>query len=130
QGIELVMDIAEESVFVNCNISSMQRVALNLITNAVHAMQEAQERKLSLRLWCEGEDVMFSVSDSGCGMEPEIQEKIFDRHFTTKGDQGTGIGLSTVQKIIEAHNGRISLESEIGKGATFTVTLPAAQITD
>lgn len=130
QGIELVMDIAEELVFVNCNISSMQRVALNLITNAVHAIQGANEKKLTLRLWCEGEEVKFSVSDSGCGMEPEVQEKIFDRHFTTKGDHGTGIGLSTVQKIIEAHNGGISLESELGKGSTFTVTLPAAQITE
>ncbi|MDH4320951.1 MAG: hybrid sensor histidine kinase/response regulator [Desulfobulbaceae bacterium] len=123
-GIELVMDIADEPILVDCNFSGMQRVALNLITNAVHAMNESEIRKLTLRLWREGSEAKFSVGDTGIGLKPEIREKIFERHFTTKGEHGSGIGLATVKKIIDAHNGLITLESEEGKGAIFTVALP------
>ena len=127
-GIELVMDITDKAVLVECNFTGMQRVALNLITNAVHSMGTSSIRKLLLRLWVEGNEAKFSVGDTGDGMKPEIREKIFERHFTTKGDQGSGIGLATVQKIIEAHNGRILIDSEEGKGSTFTIVMPLAQI--
>lgn len=125
-GIELVLDIADETILVECNFTGMQRVALNLITNAVHAMSESSVRKLTLRLWREGGEAKFSVGDTGIGMKPEIREKIFERHFTTKGEHGSGIGLATVKKIIDAHNGLISLESEEGKGAIFTIAMPLA----
>jgi CheY-like chemotaxis protein len=70
---------------------------------------------------------VFSVSDTGSGIPAGIQEKIFDPFFTTKPvGQGTGLGLSTVLKIVEAHKGFVTVRSEDGKGATFRVHLPAA----
>ena len=125
-GIEVVMEIADEPVLVECNFSGMQRVALNLITNTIHAMEASAVKKITLRLRRDANEAKFSVADTGIGMTPEIREKIFERYFTTKGDRGSGLGLSTVWRIIETHNGRIFIESEEGKGAMFTVVLPIA----
>ena len=68
--------------------------------------------------------IKISITDSGNGIVPEEKEKIFEPFFTTK-ENGTGLGLSIVHKIIENHNGLIKVESELGRGSTFTVLLPA-----
>jgi signal transduction histidine kinase len=68
--------------------------------------------------------VKISITDSGNGITGQEKEKIFEPFFTTK-ENGTGLGLSIVHKIIENHNGVIKVESELGKGSTFTVFLPA-----
>jgi signal transduction histidine kinase len=68
--------------------------------------------------------VRISITDSGEGIPPKEKEKIFEPFFTTK-ERGTGLGLSIVHKIVENHNGVIKVESEIGKGSTFTIFLPA-----
>jgi signal transduction histidine kinase len=68
--------------------------------------------------------VRISIADSGQGIPPEEKEKIFEPFFTTK-EGGTGLGLSIVHKIIENHNGVIKVESDVGKGSTFTIFLPA-----
>ena len=66
----------------------------------------------------------ISIADSGNGIPPQEKEKIFEPFYTTK-EGGTGLGLSIVHKIIENHNGVIKVESEMGKGSTFTIFLPA-----
>ena len=72
--------------------------------------------------------VRIEISDTGKGIRPEHLGKIFDPGFTTKGvGVGTGLGLSIVYQIIQAHNGSITVKSELGKGTTFTILLPAAQ---
>ncbi len=68
--------------------------------------------------------VKVSITDSGNGIPQEEKEKIFEPFFTTK-ENGTGLGLSIVHKIIENHNGLIKVESELGRGSTFTIFLPA-----
>ena len=68
--------------------------------------------------------VKISIADSGGGIPPEEKDKIFEPFFTTKGN-GTGLGLSIVHKIIENHNGLIKVESEVGRGSTFLIFLPA-----
>jgi signal transduction histidine kinase len=68
--------------------------------------------------------VKISITDSGNGIAPEEKEKIFEPFFTTK-ENGTGLGLSIVHKIIENHNGLITVESELGRGSTFTIFIPA-----
>ncbi len=66
----------------------------------------------------------ISITDSGNGIPPQEKEKIFEPFFTTK-ERGTGLGLSIVHKIVESHNGLIKVESEMGKGSTFTIYMPA-----
>jgi len=68
--------------------------------------------------------VEIVLADNGCGIPRENQKKIFDVFFTTKGPQGTGMGLSLAYRIIKDHNGEIAVESEVGKGTKFTVSLP------
>ena len=97
--------------------------------NAVHASADNQMRKIVVGVnpFENGEFVEAFVSDNGTGIEPEIIGKIFDQYFSTKKeDMGTGLGLSVVKEIIETvHNGKISVESEIGKGTVFKILLPA-----
>ncbi|MCA9048088.1 MAG: ATP-binding protein [Planctomycetaceae bacterium] len=122
----------QSGVWANVNSSQIQQILMNLIVNARQAMQECGRLKLTIRDnpndgWAE-----ISVGDNGCGIPNDKLQKIFDPFFTTKkadsrGQGGTGIGLSLCRKIIEAHKGRIRVESEIGKGTTFTLKHPRAK---
>ncbi len=100
---------------------------LNLITNAIDAIPEDNTNGLVLihsRLSENGHYVEVAVEDNGAGMPPDVQERIWNLFFSTKGEKGSGIGLSVTRKIIEKHNGQIEVESEVGKGTTFTMRLP------
>jgi signal transduction histidine kinase len=111
--------------------NQVQQVLLNLATNARQAMPGGGE--LMVRIgYDEGAGLVdLTVRDTGGGIPREQLPKIFDRYFTTKsgpdatGKGGTGVGLSTCRDIIEAHQGRIRVESTVGKGTAFTVRLPA-----
>jgi signal transduction histidine kinase len=110
--------------------NQIQQVLLNLMTNARQAMSAGGE--LLLRIWHDSDAklVDLTVRDSGSGIPREQLPKIFDRYYTTKsgpdatGKGGTGVGLSACREIVEAHHGRIRVESTVGKGTAFTVRLP------
>jgi signal transduction histidine kinase len=72
----------------------------------------------------ESEFIRIEITDTGCGIPPDKLSRIFDRYFTTK-TEGTGLGLAVVDRIVKAHGGSVSVESEVGKGTTFSVDLPA-----
>jgi signal transduction histidine kinase len=108
---------------VRANAADLRRVFTNLIVNAMQAMPEGGQ--LTLRCEEHGGKVYASVQDTGSGIPSEQQKKIFLPYFTTK-PTGTGLGLSTAQKMLLAQGGNISFQSEPGKGSTFTVELPAA----
>ncbi len=99
----------------------MKQVLLNLIKNSLEAMDSGGE--IALNSGADRHHVWFSVRDTGCGMPPEVLEKVFDPFFTTK-QKGTGLGLAVINKIILDHQGMVTVESEPGKGTTFTVKLP------
>ncbi len=121
-AVELEKDFGEVPRFLAVRQNLLQ-VFINLITNACHAMPSGGTLRLSTRV-LDG-SVQATVTDSGSGMAADIRGRIFEPFFTTKPDgKGTGLGLSIVQGIIENHGGRISVESEQGKGSTFTVVLP------
>ena len=113
------------------NGNQIQQVLLNLLINARQAM--ANGGMLTVKLINDETAGMVDlvVRDSGCGMPPETLRRIFDPFFTTKsgpdasGKGGTGLGLSMCRDIIEAHHGRIRVESALGKGTMFTIKLPA-----
>ena len=113
---------------IECLPSQLNQVFMNLMVNAAHAM-EGGRGTITLRTGCgEGEDadkVWVEVADTGKGMPEEIKGRIFDPFFTTKPvGKGTGLGLSLAYGIVQKHQGRIEVESELGKGTTFRVTLP------
>jgi two-component system, NtrC family, sensor kinase len=121
-GIELVRQF-DEVPPVRCLPDEISQVWVNLVHNALQAMDYKGVLTLGLRR--EGDSAMVSVSDTGCGMTPEVRERIFDAFFTTKpAGEGTGLGLDIVRKIVEKHGGQIFVTSEIGQGSTFTVSLP------
>jgi signal transduction histidine kinase len=106
----------------------INQVFMNLLTNAAQAMTGRQGAKITLRTTREAGQVVIQVADNGPGIPPEILSRIFDPFFTTKDvGEGTGLGLSIVHGIVERHGGTIEVESEVGKGTTFTVTLPVDQ---
>ena len=104
----------------------LQQVFINIILNAIDAMPEGGE--LGIRLALEDGAEVVRISDTGTGIKPEHRSHIFDPFFTTKGvGKGTGLGLSISYAIVNEHDGRIDVDSEVGRGSTFTITLPAAR---
>jgi signal transduction histidine kinase len=100
----------------------IRQVMLNIIQNSIEAME--QGGTLTITTTSQDEStVVISVQDTGCGITPEHRQRIFEPFFTTK-EQGVGLGMSIVHKIVEAHGGTIDIESEEGEGTTFTVILP------
>ena len=109
---------------INCFPQQLNQVFLNLLVNAAHAIGEKQG-SITVRTWGRDESVFVSVTDSGCGIPEEIRQKIFEPFFTTKDvGKGTGLGLSISYDIVKKHGGEITVESEVGRGTTFTVKLP------
>ena len=102
----------------------MHRVLANLILNAVQAMSDGGTVTVSAST--DDGSVAISVHDTGIGIPDDVKDKLFKPLFTGKA-KGTGLGLAVVKRIVEAHAGQITVESEVGKGSTFTVNLPGAE---
>jgi signal transduction histidine kinase len=111
----------DDSIIVYADSEKMHQVILNLILNAIEASNSGGAIRLSLSVF--QEKAILSVEDSGHGIGEIEKRKIFDPFFTMKA-KGTGLGLAIVRAIIERHNGVISVESELGKGAKFIIRLP------
>lgn len=106
-----------------CYPAQLNQVFMNLLTNAAQAIEEKGE--IHIRTFVENEQVVVEIEDTGKGILPEHLDKLFDPFFTTKPvGTGTGLGLAISHGIIEKHKGRISVQSEVGKGTVFTVFLP------
>ncbi|MDF2621273.1 MAG: histidine kinase [Xanthobacteraceae bacterium] len=126
-AIEVVTDKGTTRL-VLMNRTELQQVIVNLVVNAIHAMPEGG--RLTLRTRDVDLDdqrgLTIDIADTGVGMAAEVMERIFDPFFTTKRQEGTGLGLSISRTLIERQGGRISVESEPGRGTTFTIWLPEA----
>jgi C4-dicarboxylate-specific signal transduction histidine kinase len=127
QGIELVCNF-EDVPLLKCFPDELNQVWTNLIHNALQAM--AYKGTLSIGLRREGDEIVVSVSDSGCGIPEEHRSRIYDAFFTTKpAGEGSGLGLAIVRKIVEKHHGRLDFQSQVGVGTTFFVRLSLLQET-
>ncbi len=125
RGIELSLELCSDLPSVSANEKQIAQVLLNLINNAIHAMEE-KGGKLYVRTTCDRQNVKLTISDSGAGIPEEILDKIFDPFFTTKeSGKGTGLGLSISKRYVDEHGGRIYIESTNNAGATFVVELPS-----
>jgi signal transduction histidine kinase/ActR/RegA family two-component response regulator len=106
--------------------SELREVLVNIVFNAVDAMPQGGNLMLSAE--DEGDSVVISIADSGSGMTQEVRSRIFDPFFTTKGKAGLGLGLAVSFGIIRRHEGSIQVESEVGRGTTFRISLPVATV--
>ena len=128
-GFNTSLSIPEPLPEIVFDREGMEQVMNNLLDNA--CKYSANSRKIEVDLQLKGNRVIISVRDYGIGIRKEEQDKIFSRFYRageelTQTVKGSGIGLTIVKQIVEAHNGTIDVESEIGKGSIFSVILPIA----
>ncbi len=123
----LKLDIRSEPV-VYCNKAKIQQVVFNLLKNAAYAIRVLADGRIDVTVDSTETGPVLSVTDNGPGIDIELQKDIWEPFFSTKGADGTGLGLDLCRKIVEAHDGNISCTSTPGEGATFTVRLPVAQL--
>lgn len=111
---------------VRCSAGALTSVLTNLVQNAVKHLDAAPTRRVTLRARNDGDIIRFEVQDTGPGIDPADHERIFEPYVQGRNRAGgLGLGLATVKRIVEAHGGRVGVESERGKGACFWVTVPA-----
>src|SRR5271169_1500860 len=124
-GIELHPKLAEGLPHVPCDPAQIEQVLLALIVNAIDAMPQGGTLWLETQLSPDETEIQIRVRDDGAGIAPDVLTQIFEPFMTTKENgHGVGLGLAISRGIVERHNGRIEVQSELGRGTTFTVTLP------
>ena len=119
---------------VMCHVGEFNQVVLNIVVNAAHAIQDVCDKtgargQITIRTWMSGREVFISIADSGKGMPADVMDRIFDPFFTTKEvGKGTGQGLTIARSVIvDKHGGKLSVDSEVGRGTTFTISLPVEE---
>jgi signal transduction histidine kinase len=118
-----------DDCYVNGNLTELSQVFVNLLVNAVQAIEE--NGVIDIDIEETNNTVQVRVRDNGCGIPAKNIDKLFQPFFTTKEiGAGTGLGLAISHGIIESHNGEITIDSEVGKGTCFIITLPAADTHD
>jgi signal transduction histidine kinase len=121
RGVTIQTRLTRELPATLVDAAQLQQVLVNLVKNAAQAMTTGGT--LTLQTGENSEDVWVSVTDTGGGIPQEQINRIFEPFYTTK-KKGTGLGLMIVQRIVRAHNGRIELDSQVGRGTTFRIWLP------
>jgi signal transduction histidine kinase len=124
RGTPIAVDLQlEATAYVSGSAAEFREVLTNLIFNAVDAMPEGG--RLTVRTWSSDSQTHLSVSDTGTGMSESVRKRLFEPFFTTKGERGNGLGLSVTFGIVQRYGGDISVESQLGRGSTFVIRLPA-----
>jgi len=129
EGVERIRVVSpEEDLLVLADPDRLERILTNLLSNALK--YSPPESEVVVTMARRGEQVVTSVSDRGQGVGPEEMGNLFRRYYRTEAAQarqgGLGLGLYVTKGLVEAHGGQIWVESELGKGSTFSFTLPAA----
>lgn len=119
EGVSIERELSDHDAIVSADSDKIQQIALNLLHNALEAMPRGGT--LTLRTFCLGDDFILEVADTGEGVPPGLD--IFEPFVTSKSD-GTGLGLAICSEIAREHDGRLSYETEAGRGTTFRLTLP------
>jgi two-component system, NtrC family, sensor kinase len=124
-GIEFQRQLASDLPPLSCDPAQIEQVLLVLIMNAKDAMPKGGNLWIETRLTPDDAAIEIRVRDDGAGIAPDILPHIFEPFLTTKETgRGVGLGLAISRGIVERHNGRIDVASELGHGTTFTITLP------
>ena len=114
-----------ETAAIECHPTQLSQVFVNLLVNAAQAIDLTGE--IRIKTWQDGGMVYASIADTGRGMPPDVEARMFETGFTTK-EQGTGLGLCICKRTTKMHGGKITVKSEPGQGTTFLIALPVIQI--
>lgn len=130
KGIDLFLEVKKETAAADIDPEDIHTCLANLVSNAIDACQISGKAACTVTLRVdETEDsLIFEVLDTGCGMDGEIQGKVFTNFFTTKGLGGNGLGLLVTNKIVKEHGGRIKVDSKEGQGSAFRIELPREKL--
>jgi len=125
-GVRLIKEFDSDVGLIHLEQKGIYRSILNLVGNSIDACDSVEDATVTVQssLLFDKGMVRIDVTDTGIGMTEETKDKLFTSFFSTKGSKGTGLGLPTTFKIIKEHGGTINVESEYGKGTTFSITLP------
>jgi len=127
--VELVKINCDEIITIEGVHSQLEQVFINIIKNACEAMDGFEERKMTVSVVNNVDDVTITVADTGSGIPQGLIKNVFDSFFTTKDrGKGTGLGLSITNQVVTEHQGSVEIESEENKGTTFTICLPHKQV--
>ncbi|HEY9062005.1 MAG TPA: MASE3 domain-containing protein [Pseudobacteroides sp.] len=128
KGVDIDFNLSNEERYLYCDESQLKQVMLNICKNAIDAMAEVESAKLKIDTGYNEQtnEMVIQISDNGKGISKEDLKKIGTPFFTTK-KSGTGLGLNVCHQIIKQHSGNIDVQSELGKGTTFTITLPCIE---
>ena len=117
--------LVPDTLSIKGNINSLVQVINNIISNAIQAYNGQTNKNIDFIIKVKNNDVIFTIQDYGCGMPQKVQDKLFKEMITTKGKNGTGLGLFMSYSNIRAHfNGKMTFESKEGKGTRFDITIP------
>lgn len=124
RDIDVVISVPEDMPEIESDRGKMQQILLNIINNAFAAMKTGGQVKVVASIE-KGDSIRLEISDTGCGIPTEAMKYIFEPFFSTRTDAGgTGLGLSITYSLVQELNGKIDVQSEVGKGTTFVVTIP------
>lgn len=125
RGIDIEVDVTKDVPKIISDRGKLQQILLNLANNAIDALDEGGSLKILVRDIQEEDGIILFVKDNGCGISEENQRKVFEPFFSTKTKNGgTGLGLSITYGLVRDLHGSLVMESKVGKGTTFTITLP------
>jgi two-component system, NtrC family, sensor kinase len=123
--VELQLNLAKDLPLINCDAAQIEQVLIALTTNAIDAMSKGGTLWLETRIVDDQSGIEIKVRDDGTGISPEVLPHIFEPFLTTKeSGHGVGLGLAIAKGIVERHNGRIEVDSVLGRGTTFIINLP------
>jgi len=127
RDIELAADLGEGTGKQTLDRAAIHRAILDLVSNAIDACAESESQSgklVSLESHATADTIVVTVTDNGVGMSDEVRSNLFVRFFSTKGGQGTGLGLPVVKKVVEEHGGTLEVESKLGEGSVFQLRFP------
>jgi two-component system NtrC family sensor kinase len=129
KSVHVVSQLAESVPLINAHSGSLQRVLINLLNNSVDSLAEERRVTITTQIALATEQqrsgIIIEISDTGAGISPELLPKVFDFFMTTKNSgSGTGLGLAVCREIVKEHGGKITIDSEMGKGTKVSVFLP------
>jgi signal transduction histidine kinase len=136
EGIELRLRVGEGEDKGIFDASAIHNLLANLVANAIDACrfdESSDGKQHAISLLCTQDhagDILIKVTDNGCGIPEDDRDKVFESFFSSKGTEGTGLGLLVVQQVVKEHGGTITFDTEEGEGTTFFVSLPLRKETD